>query len=596
MIKQTNSVLNLLPCPRSLKILRGTFTLPKQKPLGTIKVVRTHSAPDHPEGYALAISKTGIEISFRETGGLRAATATLRQLLREYGRCLPCLKIRDWPDFSRRGVMLDISRGRVPKLEMLLDLAEKLSDFKINELQLYTEHTFAYKKYKSVWRSWGALTAKEIKTLDARCRELGIDLVPNQNSFGHLRYFLADPRLKKLGELSEPYEADTKDFLRRPTALAPNHPGTLPFLRGLYDELLPNFSSQFFNIGGDETWDLGKGQSKKLCEAKGKGRIYFDFLKKIQREVSARDKQMMFWGDIILKYPELIRELPKNVVALTWGYEADHPFDAEAAQFAKAKIPFYVCPGTSTWQTLIGKHDNALANLRAAAKAGKKFGAIGFLNTDWGDGGHPQPLAVSWPLFAAGAALAWNAKILDEKPLLRVLSRDVFEDPTGNIAEAGFKLGFAHQKLGVKALNETPLGTVIAAPKPEDRELFCRNGLKWFAKIPAKKILAAWNEIEGQRKILERAKPKSDSGKILACELNLAARMAAQSCQFMLWQQAVAAGEKSEAKSLAQKNIRELQKLQKEFNALWPLRNKATPKHCSPFLQWRIAELLKNAE
>ncbi len=227
---------------------------------------------------------------------------------------------------------------------------------------------------------------------------------------------------------------------------------------------------------------------------------------------------------------------------LNWGYEADHPFEKEAAQFAKAKIPFYVCPGTSTWQTLIGKHDNALANLRAAAKAGKKFGAVGFLNTDWGDGGHPQPLAVSWPLFAAGAALAWNSKALDERSLVAVLSRDVFEDPTGKIAGAGFKLGFAHQKLGVKALNETPLGTVIAAPKPEDRELFCRNGLKWFAKIPAKKIQAALKEIEKQRTILARAKPKSVSGKILARELDLAARMAEQSCRFMLWQQAVAAG------------------------------------------------------
>jgi hexosaminidase len=595
MSKQTNSVLNLLPCPRSLKILRGTFTLPRHKPLAAIKVVRTHSAPDHPEGYALKISKNGIEISFRETGGLRAATATLRQLLREFGRRLPCLRIRDWPDFPRRGVMLDISRGRVPKLETLLDLAEKLSDFKINELQLYTEHTFAYKKYKSVWQSWGALTAKEIQILDACCRELGIDLVPNQNSFGHLRYFLADPRLKKLGELAEPYEAETKDFLRRPTTLAPNHPGTIPFLRGLYDELLPNFSSEFFNVGCDETWDLGKGRSKILCEAKGKGRVYLDFLKKIQREVSSRDKKMMFWGDIILKYPKLIGELPKNLIALNWGYEANHPFEKEAAQFAKAKIPFYVCPGTSTWQTLIGKHDNALANLRAAAKAGKRFGAIGYLNTDWGDGGHPQPLAVSWPLLAAGAALAWNSNALDEPTLKTVLSRDVFEDSTGNIAEAGFKLGFAHQKLGVNALNETPLGTVIAAPKPEDRELFCRNGLKWFAKIPKQKILSALKEIERQRSKLNwgRRHTVPPKFKILALELDSAARMATQSCQFMLWQQAVATGKKSEAKLQAQKSIRQLRKLKTDFDRYWPTRNKATPKHSAQFLDWRIEELNK---
>ena len=534
-----------------------------------------------------------MQIEYRETGGLRAAAATLRQLLREYGRRLPCLQILDWPDFARRGVMLDVSRGRVPKLETLLDLAEKLSDFKINELQLYTEHTFAYKKHKSVWQSWGALTAKEIQTLDARCRELGIDLVPNQNSFGHLRYFLEDARLKKLGEIAEPFLAETKDFLRRPTTLAPNHPGTLPFLRGLYDELLPNFSSPFFNIGGDETWDLGKGQSKKLCDARGKGRVYFDFLKKLQHEVKTRDRQMMFWGDIILKYPKLIRELPKNVIALNWGYEANHPFEKDAAQFAKAKIPFYVCPGTSTWQTIVGKHDNALANLRAAAKAGKKFGALGFLNTDWGDGGHPQPLAVSWPLFAAGAALAWNANALDEKNLLAALSRDVFEDPSGKAALAGFKLGFAHLKLGMPALNETPLGTVISAPKPEDRELFCRNGLKWFAKIPARKITAAFKEIWKQRTVLERTKPVSSAGKILTRELDLAARMAEQSCKFMLWQQAVAGGKIPEAKKMAHQGVRELRTLEKDFNAYWPARNKATTKHCSPFLQWRMKELVK---
>jgi len=588
--------LNLLPFPRSLKRLRGTFTLPKQQPLSAIRIIRTNSAPAKPEGYALTISTSGIEIYFREIGGLRAAAATLRQLLREYGRTLPCLKIRDWPDFARRGVMLDISRGRVPKLETLLDLAEKLSDFKINELQLYTEHTFAYKKYRSVWQSWGALTAKEIQILDARCRELGIDLVPNQNSFGHLRYFLADPRLNKLAEISEPYEDGSEEFVRRPTTLAPNHPGTLPFLRGLYDELLPNFSSKFFNIGGDETWDLGKGQSKKLCEAKGKGHVYFDFLKKIHHEAASRGKQMMFWGDIILKYPKLIRELPKDVIALNWGYEAAHPFEEEAAQFAKAKIPFYVCPGTSTWQTLLGRHDNALANLRAAAKTGKKFGASGFLNTDWGDGGHPQPLAVSWPMFAAGAALAWNAKSLDEKTLLAVLSRDVFEDPTGTIAKAGFKLGFAHQKLGVKAENETPLGTVIAAPRPTDRELFCRNGLKWAAKIPKLKILAALKEIENQRKVLRAGKPVSAAGKILARELELAARMAEQSCKYMLWQQSVAADETTKAKSLAQQGVRELIKLETYFNACWLLRNKGTTKHCTPFLQWRIRELRKNEE
>lgn len=581
----------LLPYPRSLKLRPGAFTLPPNDPLAAVQTVRTTRAPDNDEGYNLHIDRRGVRIEFRETGGLRAAAATLGQLLRQYGRTLPYLTIRDWPDFPRRGVMLDISRGRVPKLETLLELVDHLADFKINEFQLYTEHTFAYRKYKAVWKDWGALTAEEIRKLDARCRELGIDLVPNQNSFGHLRYFLEHPPLRKLAEVSEPYEGSTGDFLRFPTTLAPNHPGTLKFIRGLFDELLPNFSSKFFNVGCDETWDLGRGQSRKFCERHGKGKVYLDFLKQIGREVSQRGRRMMFWGDIILNHPELIRKLPRGVIALNWGYEANHPFEKEAATFAKSKVPFYVCPGTSTWMTLIGRHDNGFANLVAGAKAGLKHGAIGYLNTDWGDGGHPQPLAVSYAPFLVGASVSWCGKSYDEKLLVPVLSRDVFHDQTQRAASAAVALGFAHRKFGYFEPNVTPFGAVIAAPPPETRELFCRSGLKYYARIPARKIRLALAELKQQRKLLDNAAPASRSGRLLQTELDLATRMAEQSCHIMLWQQALAGSGKAIARRLAQKGIRELQEIDREFKAYWSLRNKGTTARCSPFLRWRINDL-----
>jgi hexosaminidase len=579
--------MNLLPYPRSLKRQAGIFLLPEEQPLLAITFTQTAKAPNHPEGYSLTIDRKGVRVEYRETGGLRAAGATLRQLVREYGRRLPCLRIRDWPDFARRGVMLDISRGRVPKLETLLDLVERLADFKINEFQLYTEHTFAYRNYKSVWRDWGALTAAEIRTLDARCRELGIDFVPNQNSFGHLRYFLEHPKVRKLAEVSEPYEGSTGDFLRFPTTLAPNHPGTIKFIRELYDELLPNFSSKFLNVGCDETWDLGRGQSKKLCERRGKGRVYVDFLKQIEREVSKRGRTMMFWGDIILNHPELISKLPKNVIALNWGYEATHPFEKDAATFAKSKVPFYVCPGTATWMTLIGRHETAFANLRLAAAAGRKHGAIGYLNTDWGDGGHPQPLAVSWPLYVIGAAHSWCSKSFDEKLLVPVLSRDVYDDATQNVAKAALALGFAHQKFDYLESNITPFGAVIAAPVPGSGELFCRSGLKYYARIKPKNIQAALAEVEKQRAVLAKIKSTTKAGLVLRTELDLAARMATESCRIMLWQQALAAGKIKEARQLARAGIKALQQIENTYNACWPLRNKATPAKSAPFLQWR---------
>jgi len=582
--------MNLLPYPRSLKRRAGTFLLPEAQPLSALTFVRSRQAPDHPEGYTLTINRQGVRVEYRETGGLRAAGATLRQLLREYGRRLPCLVTRDWPDFARRGVMLDISRGRVPKLETLLDLVERLADFKINEFQLYTEHTFAYRRYRSVWRDWGALTAEEVRVLDARCRELGIDLVPNQNSFGHLRYFLEHPRLRKLAEVSAPYEGATGDFLRFPTTLAPNHPGTIKFIRELYDELLPNFSSPLFNVGCDETWDLGRGQSKELCRRRGKGRVYVDFLKQIQREVVKRGRRMMFWGDIILNHPELIPRLPKHAIALNWGYEATHPFAQEAATFAKSKVPFYVCPGTATWMTLIGRHDTAFANLRLAAEAGRKHGAIGYLNTDWGDGGHPQPLAVSWPLYVVGAAHSWCSQAFDEKLLVPVLSREVYEDPSGRAAKAAIALGFAHRKFGYREANVTPFGAVIAAPPPATRELFCRSGLKHYARIPARRIHSALAEVARQRARLDAVRPATAAGRILQRELDLAARMAMESCRIMLWQQALAAGRTGVARHLARDGIAALRELKRDFNRYWPTRNKATTAKCSAFLDWRIAD------
>jgi hexosaminidase len=623
--------LNLLPYPRSLKRLPGFYSLPQrgvlhldaglprdrvllptaerlqliaeaigielevvtgpaEHPRLAIRALQSTSAPDHEEGYALIIDARGVAIHYRQEGGLRAAVATLRQLLREHGRRLPRLVIRDYPDFARRGVMLDVSRGRVPNLQTLLELADHLADFKINEFQLYIEHTFAYRNYEPVWRGWGPLTGEEILRLDARCRELGIDLVPNQNSFGHLRRWLEYPPLKKLAEVTEPYECEGGAYARYPTTLAPNHPGTLPFLRGLFDEFLPHFTSPRFNVGCDETWDLGRGQSERLCAAKGNGRVYVDFLKKIHREVAARGRQMMFWGDIILREPELIKELPKDVIALNWGYEPKHPFDREAGLFAKSRLPFYVCPGTSAWMSLIGRHDNGFANLRQAAKAGRQHGAIGYLNTDWGDGGHPQPLAVSYMPYLLGAALSWCGQSADEKLLVPVLSRDLFHDPTQRLAKAALALGLAHRHLNYYTRLGTPLGTAIAAPVPQTRELMCRDGLKYYARIPAEHIRAAQAEVEKQRSVLGRARPLIPAGRILAVELDLAARMAVQSCRIMLWQQAIVGSRDAEARRMAAAGIGALQKLDRDFKAYWPLRNKGTTAKCSAFLRWRMQD------
>jgi hexosaminidase len=549
--------------------------------------------------YTISIKKVGIVLEYNEAtdltqDGLRAGIATLRQLLREFGRRLPRMEIRDYADFPRRGVLLDISRGRVPRLETLLQLVDHLADLKINEFQLYNEHTFAYSNYEPVWRDWGAITGEEILKLSARCRELGIDLVPNQNSFGHLRPWLEYRPLRHLAEVRGPWKLPWGQAVKSPFTIAPRHPGSLKFLGSLYDELLPYFSSRFFNVGCDETWDLGQGQSAELCRRIGKGKVYLRFLREIHNEVVRRGKTMMFWGDIVLQYSELIPRLPReDLIALNWGYEADHRFEREAPLFADSKIPFYVCPGTSTWMTLIGRHDNARANLERAARVGKGNGALGFLNTDWGDGGHPQPLAVSWIPYTMGAGLSWCATSFRDECVVPMLNRDVFADETGNVGRAASGLGLAHRLLRYRAFNCTPIGAALAAPPPSLGEMWCLDGLKYYARIDRPNLEATLEEIEDQRALLGKGQPQTEEGRLLKRELDLAARMATESCRYMLWQQSLATRSVSKSNRVARKSIADLIQLQKEFRAYWPLRNKATPSKCYPFLGWRIDDYRK---
>jgi hypothetical protein len=425
-------------------------------------------APDkiaHPQGYTLAITPDGIVAEARTPAGLFYAVCTLIQVVEQAGKQLPCLTIADWPDFAARGVMLDISRDKVPTLETVLELVDMLAGWKINQLQLYTEHTFAYHNHPEVWANASPFTSQEILELDVYCRARFVELVPNQNSFGHMERWLIHDRYAALAETHGEYSAWGLT-LKGPNGLAPEDPGSLELVRSLYDELLPHFSSRMFNVGCDETVDLGQGRSKQICEQHGTGRVYLDFLLKIYDEVKARGRTMQFWGDIIVEYPDLIPELPKDAIALEWGYEANHPFAEHCPRFAAAGLPFYVCPGTSSWNSIGGRTDNALGNLRNAAENGLKSGANGYLITDWGDRGHWQALPISYLGFVAGAAYAWAFDANRDMDVSRAVSLHAFRDATGATGRVAYDLGNVYRILP-EIHNSSPLFWALQFPLAE---------------------------------------------------------------------------------------------------------------------------------
>lgn len=362
--------------------------------------------------------------------------------------------------FAVRSYMLDISRDKVPTMGTLKQLVEILEKFNYNQLQLYTEHTFAYSKHEAVWKDASPMTADEVRELDLFCAMHGIDLVPNQNSFGHLERWLVKPEYNHLAELPRggaplPWGGFKKD----PTTLCPTDPASLEFLAGLYDELLPNFESRLFNIGCDETFDLlGEGRSAAAVKEKGEGRVYLEFLLKVAELVRKRGKRPMFWGDVILRHPELVPELPKDLIALDWGYEGNHPFMDEAAKFAAAGLDFYVCPGTSSWNSLAGRVENMRENMIAAERAGHLHGAKGFMVTDWGDGGHWQPLAASLPGLILGGNLAFTGASAAKMDLEDALDA-VMGVPLGGTL---LRLGTLYLRGGALRANASELFRILA--------------------------------------------------------------------------------------------------------------------------------------
>lgn len=489
-------------------------------------VLRVVGAGGGGEAYRLAVTRERIHIEASGPAGLRHAAVTLRQIARQADPAagLPCLEIRDAPDLARRGLMLDISRDRVPTMSSLRQLADLLEELKLNELELYTEHTFAYRDHREVWGRASPLTGEEVLELDRACRERFVELVPNQNSFGHMERWLRHPRYRPLAEIQDPQAWEPQGETMDCRSLCPLDPGSLALLEELYDELLPHFSSRSFNVGLDETLDVGQGRSREACEVRGAGRVYLDFLLEVHRRVRARGRTMRFWGDIVLKHPELIRELPEDAVALDWGYEAGHPFAEEGSRFAAAGLQWFVCPGTSSWNSFAGRAANALANIRSAAEAGISRGASGFLLTDWGDNGHMQPYAVSLPFYAYAAAVAWGCERNRELDLAGGLDLHVFEDGAGAMGRMALDLGDAYRLAGVEPPNASALAWILLRPSRSfDQEP--------FASLTADGLAAAQRYVEEVVARLGGARSSRRDADLLAAEYRWAANLLVHACE-----------------------------------------------------------------
>src|SRR5688572_21406902 len=120
----------LLPQPRRIHASEGTC------PANATVTEHRESSNPRAESYALDIAPDRILLRAGDDAGMFYARQTLAQIRRQSPDRLPCLRIEDWPDFAHRGVMLDVSRDKVPTMRTLFELVDLFAHLKLNQLQL----------------------------------------------------------------------------------------------------------------------------------------------------------------------------------------------------------------------------------------------------------------------------------------------------------------------------------------------------------------------------------------------------------------------------------------------------------------------------
>jgi len=421
----------------------------------------------HAEGYVLTVETAGITIRYSTPQGAFYAFCTLNQMMdcAEDG-AITCCVVEDEPALQVRGYMLDISRNKVPKTEEIFRLIDKLAALKINHLEMYMEWVpFKYPSFPQMWEGRDLMCGEDILAIDRYCRERFIELVPNQNNFGHMDAWLK----KEFNHLAEcPDGFKLGDGVSQPRCLDPQDPASLELITRMADDLLPYFSSDKYNICCDETLELGMGKNREAVEKYGLGRVYTDFLKKVIALAQSHGKTPLFWDDVIRDFPEMLSELPKDAVVLEWGYGPESPDEKNCKLLCDLGMRFYLCPGINGWNSFLSKADYMVGNIKTAGLRALQYGAEGVLNTDWGDGGHLNFISTSYVGIAWGAAMSWRPTENEHIDLHAAVDTHMYHDRAGVATKFTLEAGHFFLLEGEQPQDNTTL-----------THRFMMTGLKW---------------------------------------------------------------------------------------------------------------------
>jgi hypothetical protein len=349
------------------------------------------------EGYLLEARDGRVRVAAMSPRGLYYGATTLAQLLEVQGKQfkMPAVHIVDWPGFELRGITDDVSRGQVSTLDHFKKIIRFLSRYKMNVYMPYLEDMFTFKKYPQIGRGRGALTPGEVRELQNFADNHQVEIIPIFQTLGHYENILNQPEFMHLAEY--PGAA----------SLNVSSEETYRFLNDLFDEIAPAFRSQFFHIGADESWDVGKGASKPLVEKWDLATAHAKHYQRVFDIARRHGKQVMMYADIILREPTILGQIPKDIIMFDWHYGvADRYSSVEV--FRNAGRKFIVSPALWNWARIFPDYHTALANMRNYILDGYEAEAMGAVVSNWNDFGGETFREYNWYGYAYAAECAWS--------------------------------------------------------------------------------------------------------------------------------------------------------------------------------------------
>ena len=349
------------------------------------------------EGYVLEVSQDEIAIIGESMSGRFYGVMSLLQLFDQQKKSLtaPGVMIRDWPQQKVRGITDDLSRGQVSTMENFKKIIRFLARHKLNVYSPYIEDIFVFKSHPRIGKGRGEITAAEVRELDAYAKQYHVDLVPIFETLGHWENILALPEYAKYAEFPGAHTVNVSDE------------NVYKMLDGMIGELSAAFSSPYFNMAADESWDVGLGASKARVAASDIAAVHAEHYNRLFSILKKYKKKPMMYGDVILNNPAILERIPKDVVIVDWHYSSQEQY-ASPTTFKRAGFSFVVSPAVWNFTGPFPNYLNTMINIRNLNRDGYVNGSLGLLTSNWNDYGGEALREFNYYGYAWTAECAWR--------------------------------------------------------------------------------------------------------------------------------------------------------------------------------------------